>query len=339
EERANSTKPIWKTSKNELNDEKYNEFYKSNFHDWEDPLHHMHLDIQGSLEYTALLYIPGKAPYDFYTRDFKRGLQLYTKNVFIMDRCEELIPEYLSFVKGLVQCDTLSLNISREILQKNSELSAIAKNLEKKIIGELEKTLKNDRDKYIKIWEAFGRNIKYGVQDMFGMNREKLQNLLLFKSSKKDEYVTLKEYTENMDGEQKEIYYVSGEDISILKTHPKVKSLLNKGLEVLFLTDKIDEFAIKSIMNYEEKSFKSVNDSDFKMPESEEDEKKTKELEESNKDLLEKMAKILKENVKEIKLSNSLGESAVAISTKGPVSLEMEKTLSEIPGNEGVRAE
>ncbi|MGL4945302.1 MAG: molecular chaperone HtpG, partial [Fusobacteriaceae bacterium] len=235
EERANSTKPIWKTSKNELNDEKYNEFYKSNFHDWEDPLHHMHLDIQGSLEYTALLYIPGKAPYDFYTRDFKRGLQLYTKNVFIMDRCEELIPEYLSFVKGLVQCDTLSLNISREILQKNSELSAIAKNLEKKIIGELEKTLKNDRDKYIKIWEAFGRNIKYGVQDMFGMNREKLQNLLLFKSSKKDEYVTLKEYTENMDGEQKEIYYVSGEDISILKTHPKVKSLLNKGLEVLFL--------------------------------------------------------------------------------------------------------
>ncbi|MGL4254159.1 MAG: molecular chaperone HtpG [Fusobacteriaceae bacterium] len=339
EERANSTKPIWKTSKNELNDEKYNEFYKSNFHDWEDPLHHMHLDIQGSLEYTALLYIPGKAPYDFYTRDFKRGLQLYTKNVFIMDRCEELIPEYLSFVKGLVQCDTLSLNISREILQKNSELSAIAKNLEKKIIGELEKTLKNDRDKYIKIWEAFGRNIKYGVQDMFGMNREKLQNLLLFKSSKKDEYVTLKEYTENMDGEQKEIYYVSGEDISILKTHPKVKSLLNKGLEVLFLTDKIDEFAIKSIMNYEEKSFKSVNDSDFKMPESEEDEKKTKELEENNKDLLEKMAKILKENVKEIKLSNSLGESAVAISTKGPVSLEMEKTLSEIPGNEGVRAE
>lgn len=339
EERVNSTKPIWKTPKNELDNEKYNEFYKSNFHDWEDPIHHMHIDVQGNLEYTALLYIPGKAPYDFYTRDFKRGLQLYTKNVFIMDKCEELIPEYFSFVKGLVQCDTLSLNISREILQKNSELSSIAKNLEKKIIGELEKILKNEREKYIKIWEAFGRNIKFGVQDMFGMNREKLQNLLVFKSSKNEDYVTLKEYTDRMGEEQKEIYYISGEDIPMLKSHPKVKSLLDKGFEVLYFTDKIDEFAIKSLMSFNEKNFKSVNDADFKGPESEEEEAKVKELAEQNRSLLEKISAALEEKVSEVRLNNLLGESAVAISAKGHISLEMEKTLSEIPGNEGVKAE
>ncbi|MGL4393090.1 MAG: molecular chaperone HtpG, partial [Fusobacteriaceae bacterium] len=208
EETVNSTKPIWKEKKADLTPEKYGEFYKSNFHDWEDPIHNMHIDVKGNLEYTALLFIPAKTPYDFYTKEFKRGLQLYTKNVFIMDKCEELIPEYFSFVKGLVDCDSLSLNISREILQKNSELSAIAKNLEKKIITELEKMLKDDREKYIKIWESFGRNIKFGIQDMFGMNKEKLQNLLIFKSSKEEKYITLKEYIDAMPSEQKDIYYV-----------------------------------------------------------------------------------------------------------------------------------
>ncbi|MGL5123531.1 MAG: molecular chaperone HtpG [Fusobacteriaceae bacterium] len=339
EEVVNSTKPIWKEKKSELLEEKYNEFYKANFHDYEAPNHHIHINIQGSLEYTALLYIPGKAPYDFYTKDFKRGLQLYTKNVFIMDKCEELIPEYFSFIKGLVDCDTLSLNISREVLQKNTELSSISKHLEKKIISELEKIQKDEREKYIKIWDSFGRNIKFGIQDMFGMNKEKLQNLLIFKSSKEDKYVSLKEYVERMGTEQKEIYYVAGEDIEILKYHPKMQGLKNKNIEVLFLTDKIDEFSLKTLMTFEEKTFKSINDSDFKNHDSEEDKEKQKEIEVENKELLEKIQNILIEKVKEIKINPNLGESAVAISSKGQVSLEMEKTLSEMQGNEGIKAE
>lgn len=339
DEVVNSTKPIWKEKKSELTEEKYNEFYKTNFHDWENPSHHMHINVQGNLEYTALLYIPGKTPYDFYTKDFKRGLQLYTKNVFIMDKCEELIPEYFSFIKGLVDCDTLSLNISREILQKNTELSSISKHLEKKIISELEKIQKDERDKYIQIWDSFGRNIKFGIQDMFGMNKEKLQNLLIFKSSKEDKYVSLKEYVEGMAPEQKEIYYVAGEDIEVLKYHPKMQALKNKNIEVLFLTDKIDEFSLKTLEKFEEKTFKSINDSDFENHDSEEDKEKQKEIEIENKELLEKIQNILVEKVKEIKINPNLGESAVAISSKGQVSLEMEKTLSEMPGNEGVKAE
>lgn len=339
EERINSTKPIWKKKKSDLTEEQYNEFYKSNFHDFEDSIHHMHINVQGNLEYTALLYIPQKAPYDFYSKDYKRGLQLYTKNVFIMDKCEELIPEYFSFIKGLVDCDSLSLNISREILQKNSELSSISKNLEKKIISELEKIQKNDREKYTKIWNAFGRHIKFGVQDMFGMNKDKLQNLLLFKSSNSENYITLKEYIEKMSDDQKEIYYVAGESEEILKAHPKMKGIMDRGFEVLLLTDKIDEFCIKTLMEYEGKSFKSVNDSDFEISETEDEKNRKKEIEAENKSLLEKIQEVLKDKIKEIKINPSLGENAVSISSKGEISLEMEKTLSQMPGNEEIKAE
>jgi molecular chaperone HtpG len=339
EEIVNSTKPIWKIPKSELTTEKYNEFYKTTFHDWEDPIYHSHIQVQGNLEYTALLYIPSKTPYDFYTKDFKKGLQLYSKNVFIMDKCEELIPEYFSFVKGLVDCDTLSLNISREILQKNTELQAIAKHLEKKIINELEKMIKNDRENYIKIWESFGRNIKFGIQDMFGMNKEKLQNLLIFISSKEDKYITLKEYVENMKEDQNEIYYITGESVEILKGHPKVKNLLNKGIEVFYLIDKIDEFSMKTLGLYEEKKFKSINDSDFNLEETEETKEKVKEIEKENETLLSKIVDILGGKIKEVKINSTLGESAVTISAKGEISLEMEKTLGEIPGNEAVKAE
>ena len=339
EEIVNSTKPIWKIPKLELTTEKYNEFYKTTFHDWEDPIYHSHIQVQGNLEYTALLYIPSKTPYDFYTKDFKKGLQLYSKNVFIMDKCEELIPEYFSFVKGLVDCDTLSLNISREILQKNTELQAIAKHLEKKIINELEKMIKNDRENYIKIWESFGRNIKFGIQDMFGMNKEKLQNLLIFISSKEDKYITLKEYVENMKEDQNEIYYITGESVEILKGHPKVKNLLNKGIEVFYLIDKIDEFSMKTLGLYEEKKFKSINDSDFNLEETEETKEKVKEIEKENETLLSKIVDILGGKIKEVKINSTLGESAVTISAKGEISLEMEKTLGEIPGNEAVKAE
>lgn len=338
DEIINSTKPIWKTDKSTLKDEDYNEFYKSNFHDWEDPMMHFHLKVQGNIEYTSLLYVPKKAPVDFYTKDYKKGLQLYTKNVFIMDKCDELIPEYFSFIKGLVDCDNLSLNISREILQQNSELQAISRNLEKKIISEFEKLLKTDRDKYIEFWEAFGRNIKFGIQDMFGMNKDKLQNLLIFRSSLDEKYVTLKEYTERM-GDRKEILYVVGEDLATVASLPKMEALKEKGMEVLFLTDKIDEFALKTMMEYDGKSFKSINDSDFKIDDSKEKEEEIKKLSEENKTLLDKIKESLSSKIVDVELSNDLGKAASSLLAKGNVSLEMEKVLSQIPGNEGVKAE
>lgn len=334
----NSTKPIWKTDKNSLKDEDYNEFYKANFHDWEDPMLHLHLKIQGSVEYTALLYIPKKAPMDFYSKDYKKGLQLYTKNVFIMDKCDELIPEYFSFIKGLVDCDNLSLNISREILQQNSELQAISKNLEKKIISELEKILKKDREKYIEFWEAFGRNIKFGIHDMFGMNKDKLQNLLIFRTSLDEKYSTLKEYVDRM-GERKEILYVVGEDLATVISLPKMETLKEKGIEVLLLTDRIDEFALKTMMEFEGKTFKSINDSDFKIDDSKEKEEEIKKLSEDNRSLLDKIKDTLSGKIVDVELSNDLGKGASALLAKGNISLEMEKILSQLPGNEEVKAE
>lgn len=339
DETINSTKPIWKTDKSQLKDENYNEFYKSTFHDWEDPMFHFHLKVQGSIEYTALLYIPKKAPMDFYSKDYKKGLQLYTKNVFIMDKCDELIPEYFSFVKGLVDCDDLSLNISREILQQNSELTAISKNLEKKIISELEYILKNDREKYIEFWEAFGRNIKFGIHDMFGMNKDKLQNLLIFRSSLDDKYVTLKEYVERMGEEKKEILYVVGEDLDTVKSLPKMEALKEKGVEVLILTDKIDEFALKTMNEFEGKTFKSISDSDFKLEENKEKEEEIKKLSEDNKSMLDKIKESLTGKIVDVELSNNLGSGASALLAKGEISLEMEKVLSQIPGNENIKAE
>ncbi len=334
----NSTKPIWKTDKNSLKDEDYNEFYKANFHDWEDPMLHLHLKVQGSVEYTALLYIPKKAPIDFYSKDYKKGLQLYTKNVFIMDKCDELIPEYFSFIKGLVDCDNLSLNISREILQQNSELQAISKNLEKKIISELEKILKKDREKYIEFWEAFGRNIKFGIHDMFGMNKDKLQNLLIFRTSLDEKYSTLKEYVDRM-GERKEILYVVGEDLATVTSLPKMETLKEKGIEVLLLTDRIDEFALKTMMEFEGKTFKSINDSDFKIDDSKEKEEEIKKLSEDNRSLLDKIKDTLSGKIVDVELSNDLGKGASALLAKGNISLEMEKVLSQLPGNEEVKAE
>ena len=339
DETINSTKPIWKTEKSKLTEENYNEFYKSTFHDWEDPMFHFHLKVQGSIEYTALLYIPKKAPMDFYSKDYKKGLQLYTKNVFIMDKCDELIPEYFSFVKGLVDCDDLSLNISREILQQNSELTSISKNLEKKIISELEYILKNDRDKYIEFWEAFGRNIKFGIHDMFGMNKDKLQNLLIFRSSLEDKYVTLKEYVSRMGEEKKEILYVVGEDLATVKSLPKMEALKEKGMEVLILTDKIDEFALKTMNEFEGKTFKSISDSDFKLEENKEKEEEIKKLSKDNKSMLDKIKESLKEKIVDVELSNNLGSGASALLAKGEISLEMEKVLSQIPGNENIKAE
>lgn len=338
EDTLNSSQPIWKKAKSEVTEEEYKEFYKSNFHDWQDPLLHFPLKVQGNVEYTALLYIPQKAPFDFYTKNFKRGLQLYTKNVFIMDKCEELIPEYFSFVAGLVECDSLSLNISREILQQNKELEVISKNLEKKIIAELKKLWTKDRETYIKIWEEFGKNIKFGVQDMFGMNKEKLQDLLIFQSTLEDKYVSLKEYVERM-GEAKEILYVAGEDLATMKSLPKMEALKEQGKEVLLFTDKIDEFTIRVLQEYEGKKFKSISDSDFVLEGSEEKQEEAKKAAEEHKDLLVEVKEMLGDKVTEVNFSANIGNVASSLLSKGAISLEMEKVLSEMPGNEKVRAE
>ena len=332
DEVINSTKPIWKRDKKELKDEDYNEFYKATFHDWNDPLFHVNLKVQGNIEYNALLFIPKKLPFDYYTKNFKRGLQLYTKNVFIMEKCEDLIPEYFNFISGLVDCDSLSLNISREILQQNSELQAISKNLEKKIISELEKILKNDREKYIEFWKEFGRCIKGGVQDMFGMNKEKLQDLLIFISSHDDKYITLKEYVDRM-GENKEILYVPAESIDAVKALPKMEKLKEQGREVLILTDKIDEFTLMAMRDYSGKEFKSINSSDFKLSDDKEKEEEVKKIADENKTLIEKAKEFLKDKVNEVELSNNIGNSASSLLAKGGLSLEMEKTLSEMTNN------
>lgn len=332
DEVINSTKPIWKRDKKELKDEDYNEFYKATFHDWNDPLFHINLKVQGNIEYNALLFIPKKLPFDYYTKNFKRGLQLYTKNVFIMEKCEDLIPEYFNFISGLVDCDSLSLNISREILQQNSELQAISKNLEKKIISELEKVLKNDREKYIEFWKEFGRCIKGGVQDMFGMNKEKLQDLLIFISSHDDKYTTLKEYVDRM-GETKEILYVPAESIDAVKALPKMEKLKEQGREVLILTDKIDEFTLMAMRDYSGKEFKSINSSDFKLFDDKEKEEEVKKIADENKTLIEKAKEFLKDKVNEVELSNNIGNSASSLLAKGGLSLEMEKTLSEMTNN------
>ena len=332
DEVINSTKPIWKRDKKELKDEDYNEFYKATFHDWNDPLFHINLKVQGNIEYNALLFIPKKLPFDYYTKNFKRGLQLYTKNVFIMEKCEDLIPEYFNFISGLVDCDSLSLNISREILQQNSELQAISKNLEKKIISELEKVLKNDREKYIEFWKEFGRSIKGGVQDIFGMNKEKLQDLLIFVSSHDDKYTTLKEYVDRM-GENKEILYVPAESIDAVKALPKMEKLKEQGREVLILTDKIDEFTLMAMRDYSGKEFKSINSSDFKLSNDKEKEEEVKKIADENKTLIEKAKEFLKDKVNEVELSNNIGNSASSLLAKGGLSLEMEKTLSEMTNN------
>ena len=332
DEVINSTKPIWKKDKKELKDEDYNEFYKATFHDWNDPLLHINLKVQGNIEYNALLFIPKKLPFDYYTKNFKRGLQLYTKNVFIMEKCEDLIPEYFNFISGLVDCDSLSLNISREILQQNAELQVISKNLEKKIISELEKILKNDREKYIEFWKEFGRSIKAGVQDMFGMNKEKLQDLLIFVSSYDDKYTTLKEYVDRM-GDNKEILYVPAESIDAVKYLPKMEKLKEEGREVLILTDKIDEFTLMAMRDYSGKEFKSINSSDFKFSDDKEKEEEVKKIADENKELIEKAKEFLKDKVSEVELSNNIGNSASSLLAKGGLSLEMEKTLSEMTNN------
>ncbi len=337
-ETINSMIPIWKKSKSELKDEDYNSFYKEKFFDYTDPICHMHVKTEGTATYNALMYIPAKAPYDYYTREFEKGLQLYANGVLIMDKCADLLPDYFSFVKGLVDSEDLSLNISREMLQHDRQLRVIAKSIEKTIKNELTKLLKNDREKYEEFYKAFGLQLKFGIQSSYGMNKDTLKDLVMFYSSNEEKLVTLEEYVSRMREDQKYIYYAAGESILRIKSLPQTEMVLDKGYEILYLTENVDEFAVKTLMDYNEKQFKSISagDLDIDTPE-EKEEIKTKS--EENKELFSFMKEVLSDKVKEVRLSQRLKSHPFCLTSAGELSLEMEKVLNSMPTDNKVKAE
>lgn len=329
----NSMVPIWKKNKNELKDEDYNSFYKEKFFDYTDPLVHMHVKNEGLVSYDALLYIPERVPFDYYSKDYEKGLQLYSNGVLIMDKCKDLLPDYFGFVKGLVDSEDLSLNISREMLQHDRQLKSIAKSIEKTIKNELTKMLKNDREKYEKFWEGFGVQLKFGAYSDYGMHKDVLQDLLLFNSSNDNgKLVTLEEYVSRMPESQKEIYYATGTSISAIEKLPQTEKVLDKGYEILYLTENVDEFAIKVINTYKEKTFKSVTAGDLDL-DTEEEKEEIKKQEDSHKSLFEKMKNSLGDAVTKVKISSRLKSHPVCLSTEGEISLEMEKVLNQNPAN------
>ncbi len=329
----NSMVPIWKKNKNELKDEDYNSFYKEKFFDYTDPLIHMHVKNEGLVSYDALLYIPERVPFDYYSKDYEKGLQLYSNGVLIMDKCKDLLPDYFGFVKGLVDSEDLSLNISREMLQHDRQLKSIAKSIEKTIKNELTKMLKNDREKYEKFWEGFGVQLKFGAYSDYGMHKDVLQDLLLFNSSNDNgKLVTLEEYVSRMPESQKEIYYATGTSISAIEKLPQTEKVLDKGYEILYLTENVDEFAIKVINTYKEKTFKSVTAGDLDL-DTEEEKEEIKKQEDSHKSLFEKMKNSLGDAVTKVKISSRLKSHPVCLSTEGEISLEMEKVLNQNPAN------
>ena len=327
----NSMIPLWRKNKNEITEEEYNDFYRTNWYDSETPVTCLHIKAEGTVSYTALLYIPAKAPYDFFTKGYKRGLKLYSNGVMIMDSCEELLPDYFGFVKGLVDSPDLSLNISREMLQHDRQLSQIAANLKKKIQAELIRLLENDREKYETFYKAFSQPIKYGVYDMYGMNKDFLKDLLLYYSAKEQKLVSLKEYTEKMPEDQKFIYYAAGDSLSHVLSLPQAELIREKGYDLLCMTDDVDEFAVRVLEAYNEKPFKSASDSDLGLA-SEEEKKAMEEKKEENRDLLEKLGKALEGKVEKVVLSDRLTRSAVCLNTEeGGVTVEMYKVLRSMP--------
>ena len=336
-ETLNSMVPLWKKAKSSITTEEYNEFYKSKFNDWEDPQKVIHYNVEGNVSYTALLYIPGKTPYNFYYSDFEPGLQLYSKGVFIMDKAKDLIPDYYRFVTGLVDSEDLNLNISREILQQDRQVKAIAKSIETKIHSALEDMLKNDREGYEKFFDNFGLNLKYGIYKDYGMNKEKLQDLILIRSSKEDKYVTFKEYTERMPEDQNNIYYACGSSIDDIDRNPIMAKLKEKGYEVLYFLDERDEFMANMMQNYDGKPFQNISKGDLDL-DSEEEKKAKEEKTEENKDMLTAIKNELGDKVKEVRISSRLKEDPVIIVSDEGVSLEMEKYLSQDPNNRGIKA-
>ena len=335
----NTMEPIWKRQKSKVKTEDYNEYYKSKFGDYQDPARVIRTSVEGVSSYTALLFIPSHAPYDYYTKDYEKGLQLYSSGVMIMDKCKELLPDYFNFVRGLVDSQDLSLNISRETLQHDRQLCNIAKNLEKKIKKELADFLKNDREGYESFFENFGRQLKYGLYDDFGMHKDVLADLILFYSSMEKKMITLDEYIAKMGEDQKYIYYAAGESVEKIDMLPQTEFIRDKGYEILYLTDEIDEFMLQMIRDYKEKEFKSVSAEDIAVEESADAQEKIKQAEEENKDLLNFIKTSLGDKVTEVKLSPRLKDSAVCLTTKGGISLEMEKVLNAMPQDQQIRAE
>lgn len=337
-ETINSMVPIWKKNKNELKDEDYNNFYKEKFFDYTDPLKHVHVKTEGTATYNALLYIPAKAPYDYYTREFEKGLQLYANGVLIMDKCADLLPDHFSFVKGLVDSEDLSLNISREMLQHDRQLKLIAKSIEKTIKNELSKMLKNEREKYEEFYKAFGLQLKAGVYTSYGMNKDTLCDLLMFYSSNEEKLTTLEEYVSRMREDQKFIYYATGESIQRIKSLPQTEMVLDKGYEILYLTEGVDEFAIKMLNTYKEKQFKSISAGDLDIETPEEKEEVKAKAEES-KEMFAFMKEALGDKIKEVRLSQRLKSHPCCLTSDGDLSLEMEKVLNAMPTDNKVKAE
>jgi molecular chaperone HtpG len=338
EETINSMVPIWRKNKNELKKEDYENFYAEKHYGFDKPIKYIHTRVDGVVSYNAILFIPEKTPYDFYTKEYEKGLELYSNGVLIMNKCGDLLPDYFGFVKGIVDSEDLSLNISREILQHDRQLKLIAKNIKTKIKNELENLLKKDRDKYEKFYESFGRQLKYGVYSDFGSNKDVLQDLLMFYSSKEKKMVTLAEYVSRMPEDQKYIYYAVGESNERIEKLPQIEVVLDKGYEVLFFTDDIDEFAIKMLMKYKEKEFKSVSSGDLGI-EAEEKENISNSDDNENKELFEAMKEILSGKVKDVRASKRLKNHPVCLANEGEISIEMEKVLNSMPNNQNIRAD
>ena len=334
----NTMLPLWKKNKSEITPEEYAAFYKEVFYDYEDPLRVIHSKTEGQATYNALMFIPSHTPFDYYTKEYEKGLQLYSKGVLITEKCADLLPDYFNFVRGLVDSEDLSLNISREMLQHDHQLKLIAKTIEKKIKSELSRMLSTDREKYETFFTAFGNSLKFGVYSNYGMHKEELQDLLMFKSSAEEKYVTLAEYVERMKSDQKSIYYASGESIEKIKMLPQAQAAVEKGFEILYLTEYVDEFAIKTLMQFDEKCFVNVcsAEADF---DSEEDKEKLEQENASNEDLFAFMKEVLGDKVKTVRFTHKLKQHPVCLSSEGMVSADMERVLNSMPGNEGVKAE
>ena len=337
-ETLNSMTPIWKKAKSEVTDEEMNAFYKEKFYDWQDPLKVIRSSTEGAATYTALLFLPSHAPMDYYTREYEKGLQLYASGVLIMDKCADLLPDCFSFVKGLVDSQDLSLNISREMLQHDRQLKLIASRLEKKITSELQSMLNNDREKYEQFWKAFGLQLKYGMYDNYGAKKDELKDLVLFTSSAEKKLTTLKEYVSRMKPEQKYIYYGCGETVERILGLPQAEALQEKGYEMLCLTDNVDEFALRMLMKYDDKEFRNISADDLEL-ESAEEKEKTQALAEENKDLLAFVKDALGDKVKDVRVSGKLKSHPVCITTDGMISTEMEKVINAMPAQEKIKAQ
>ena len=336
EETLNSMVPLWKKKKEDVTDEDYNNFYMDKFSDYDNPLKVITSSVEGMCSYKALLFIPSHAPYDYYSQEYKKGLSLYSNGVLIMEKCEELLPDYFSFVKGVVDTEDISLNISRELLQESHSLKLIAKNIESKIRKELEDMLKNERETYESFFKTFGVQLKYGVYNNYGADKDKLKDLVMFYSAKKEKLITLKEYVDNMKEGQDKIYYASGSSIEKVNSLPQVEKVRDKEFDILYLTDYVDEFAITAIQKYEEKSFQNVESGDLDL-DTEEEKKEVEKVNKDNKDLLKDMVSVLSE-VEEVKFTNKLKSHPVCLTSQGDVSIEMQKVFDAMPNDMGIKA-